>query len=341
MTTATVDVLDKYPLIDLRGAAGDDETVWQGLKTGELRRLTHRIAMPARELKRLPPWERASVWALACGMSVTKAVVTARAAALLWGLGTLKVDGPIDLLLPSSNPSSGRYPAQMRVRSARINDYSDEVCDWGKLRVASPFRALRDTVAYYGEEEGLVLCDSMRRRWPAFTEDKLLGMVEASPRFRGKKALRRVIAESVDCADSPLETLARMILLEMVAQGMLSDVHPQRHITTALARAGRPATGYFVDFLLDGWLVVEVDGRIKYDGVTFGKPLDAVLRAEQNREYELRHRGFRVIRVRHEDVLRRDDGSSRLRDLVLAELRQPPSVLPDPDGLGVPVLPGP
>ena len=56
-----------------------------------------------------------------------------------------------------------------------------------------------------------------------------------------------------------------------------------------------------VDALINGCLVVELDGRLKYDG-TYGAPTDVML-AELERQKQLQNLGLTVIRAGWRDVM--------------------------------------
>ena len=51
-----------------------------------------------------------------------------------------------------------------------------------------------------------------------------------------------------------------------------------------------------MDLLINGWLIVEIDGDVKYDGETYGRT-DDVIRAERSREKALQNTGRVVVRV--------------------------------------------
>ena len=54
--------------------------------------------------------------------------------------------------------------------------------------------------------------------------------------------------------------------------------------------------------LINGWLVVELDGRLKYEGM-YGAPTDVML-AELERQKQLQSLGLTVIRAGWRDVMR-------------------------------------
>ena len=67
-------------------------------------------------------------------------------------------------------------------------------------------------------------------------------------------------------------------------------------------------------------LVVEVDGQVKYDGVTYGTPTDQVLREERQREKALQNLGYTVLRIGHADMVPAADGSVPIVDLIVQAL---------------------
>lgn len=112
----------------------------------------------------------------------------------------------------------------------------------------------------------------------------------AGPQFRGARAVREALGLFIPNAGSALESHARVLLV-------LSDV-PGIESIAAQAAIRDPATGetYYVDLLINGWLIVEIDGDVKYDGETYGRT-DDVIRAERSREKALQNTGRVVVRV--------------------------------------------
>ena len=133
---------------------------------------------------------------------------------------------------------------------------------------------------------------SMRCTWTG--SGRAAGVVRrgmlAGPRFRGARAVREALGLSIPNAGSALESHARVLLV-------LSDV-PGIESIAAQAAIRDPATGetYYVDLLINGWLIVEIDGDVKYDGETYGRT-DDVIRAERSREKALQNTGRVVVRV--------------------------------------------
>lgn len=312
-TTMTAD--NEYGLVHLNRLGHDALHVWER----DYLKLAGWWAVPRELYENLPPWEKARAHAVARGRSARKAVVTGVAAARIWRLPVLTQDPTVELLMPGTKVSGAtKTPPGAVFRAAKLAVDSPEIRIVEGARVVHPLRAMRDIVAYGDELEALVVCDAMRRRWPSCSRDSLLAQVEAMPRFRGKGRLRKVIMRSVDCADSPLETKARVILEAMLAEGELQSLVPQ---TLLVVRKGDVERRFRVDFLVNGRLVVEVDGRVKYDGQSYGEDVNAVVREEHGREYAIRGAGYRVLRVRAEDLTVGGPRSSQLAEWVRRELR--------------------
>jgi very-short-patch-repair endonuclease len=125
--------------------------------------------------------------------------------------------------------------------------------------------------------EAVVICDAALRVGLGLAQ-----LTEAVRRLRGPgaTAARRALALCDPSAESALESCARLLLVG------LGQVQPQ----VCIPGVGR------VDFLVDGWLVVEVDGfefhssRQEY-------------REDRRRANALAARGFVVLRFSYEDVV--------------------------------------
>lgn len=107
---------------------------------------------------------------------------------------------------------------------------------------------------------------------------------------RGSRRALEVLELMSGLAESPAETLTRY----QIRQAGFLPPQEQALIQTGWAT-------YRVDFF---WpqqgIILEVDGRIKYEG-GFGRP-SQVIRDEKRRQRELEKLGYRVVRVMWEDV---------------------------------------
>ena len=106
-----------------------------------------------------------------------------------------------------------------------------------------------------------------------------------------------------------------------------STIAPAR-VRLVLADMGRVREqvrigGHRVDLLVDDETIVEVDGAVKYDGVTFNRPVDEVIRAERRREKDLQNAGYTVVRIGAEHL--HDEGAELIRLVRQARLRLRPA----------------
>ena len=74
----------RFGLIELRKKTHADQDFWHNKEAYRL--LTSEVVIPKAIYDRLPKWERRTALAAAVGLTVDTAVVTGRAAALLWGI---------------------------------------------------------------------------------------------------------------------------------------------------------------------------------------------------------------------------------------------------------------
>ncbi len=154
--------------------------------------------------------------------------------------------------------------------------------------VTSPVQTAVDCARSLPLPDALCIMDFFLHR-QLVSPEEVKQAVEASS-GRGSRRALRVLELMSGLAESPAETLARYQIRQA---GFLP---PQEQ---ALIRAGWAT--YRVDFF---WpqqgVILEVDGRIKYEG-GFGRP-SQVIQDEKRRQRELEKLGYRVVRVMWEDV---------------------------------------
>ena len=131
--------------------------------------------------------------------------------------------------------------------------------------------------------------------------DELLSMITTMGRVKGAAQARKVVKSATGLSESPYESFARGVL---IAVGLGGEIAVQPELQG----------GYRPDILLGGRVIVEIDGAVKYDGVTYGKSSEAVIRAERQREKYLQNMGFIVLRYSPRDLLQN-------REQVIAEVR--------------------
>lgn len=150
----------------------------------------------------------------------------------------------------------------------------------GEIRLVGAAAACVQVAARDGFEAGVVAMDNALHLGRCTLQD-LEQCVDVAPRAR-RSQVRRCIAVADARSESVGESRTRIILLDA---GF--TVEPQVEI-----RSGRELLGR-VDFLVDGCVVVEFDGLVKYEGIE-GKHAIA---AEKAREKKIRGLGYEFVRL--------------------------------------------
>lgn len=278
-----------FGLVHVRRRGGTAADYWR--RPGAYHLLTPEIAIPLTLLRDLPPWEQAAARAMAVGLTADTAVVAGKSAARLHGIGVLgSGDAFIELMYPDGRKPGARNASDRGVRYRGCLLPLADVTAIHGIRLTRVYRTLRDVSVYHGVAEGVVAMDSARRRWPAITADDLRGQVLGGRPFKGIGDVRRAIDLSIPDSGSVPESHARVLLALSGIPG-LETIEPQAEIRDPVT--GRP---FRVDLLVNGWLAVEIDGAVKYDGRTYGA-VDDVIRAEREREKALQNSGVVVVRV--------------------------------------------
>lgn len=170
---------------------------------------------------------------------------------------------------------------------------AEEVTNWFGVAVTRPARTVIDIARDSGLRAGLVVAD-------AALADGLVSVSEldaalvTKARWPGVRTARRVVELASPLAESPLETLSRLLVLDagLPVPELQAVVH---------TRGGR----YRVDALWrDQRVILEADGMLKY-----ATPAD--LRAEKVRQENLERAGYVVIRVTWDDVMHRPAETAR------------------------------
>lgn len=304
-----------YGLIEIRKKSAADREFW--CNRDRYLYLTAEVAVDRAQHKELARWKQAIAFAAAVGLTMDRVVVVGRAAARLWGIAVLDKSRTVELMyLDGKQPASKRrWPPGVLFHRGNLR--SDEVFEEHGLRVSLPTRTLRDIAAHHGVLEGMVSMDSARRRWPHVTEEYLTQVLLGGGHFKGIGNVRQAIKLSISNSGSALESNARYLILTSGISG-ITTLEMQ-------ARIPREEEGkyYEVDFLINGWLVVEMDGSFKLDGTTFGKT-DDMLRAERAREIYIQNKGRRFIRAGWEHLAEQADGTVPLVELIKKALRTHP-----------------
>lgn len=266
-------------LIDVRGCVEPGNDRRQALLDGELVRLStsHALGRDAFDALRIHQqhWARA----YCVGLSMRKAVLTGRASAYLndmWVANT-----PLDQVhaVLKSVPPRQAWPSGVVYIQRTLTE--DQIRRGTAMSTTTTLQTFFDIARIDGFAHALVAADWLVK-FGGYTPAQLQKLVELSPRFTGKPVARRAAACASTLPDSAPESYARGLLL---AAGF-TDVRANVTLTE---------WGYRVDLLIDGWLVIEIDGLVKYDDTTYGPAQEALLN-EKKRADRIGNAGFPILR---------------------------------------------
>lgn len=272
--------------IDVRDCVNVNSQVRERLETGELVRLSSGVAVPASIINGLPRYQRQWARSFCVGMSARTAVVTGRAAAHLLGMWTVNAPMPeVRMLAKHPPPKSKQQPG---VRYVRAPLRRDEVVRGQHLNTTTPYRTFLEIAREAGFVHALVAAD-----WLLYSGTMVPAQLEhmmcITPRFHGIGAARRAVKCAELGPESAPESHARAILLDAGFRNVLPNVWIEK-------------TRYRVDLLIEDALIIEIDGRVKYEGA--GVDTADVLLREKRRADTLRNLGYELIRFSPNELAR-------------------------------------
>lgn len=202
-----------------------------------------------------------------------RGVASHASAARLHGLELWRPVSGIDVTV-----RPGSRPAGAGVRVHRADLHPDELDV--RLPITSVLRTALDCGRSLPLPDAVVILDSAMRG--GAVKAATLRVAAEAARGHGAVALRRAVDHADALAGSPLESALRLLLALVDA-----DVRSQVKI---------PGVGPGpVDFVLDGWLVIEADGFEFHSDRT-------AYRTDRARGNELAARGYTLLRFTWEDV---------------------------------------
>jgi very-short-patch-repair endonuclease len=223
--------------------------------------------------------------ALACAAAVLRRpdhVVSGRSAAILHGLPTYTIPPRPELTAPSRGLGR-RGPAQ--VYGASLT--AEQVTRWFGVPVIGTARSLVD-LGRHDRRDAIMAVDAALR-------EALVGQVEVADQLArargwpGVRQAREVLALASPLAESPLESLARLVLHD--------DGFPAPRLQVQIL-----GTPYRVDLLWpEARLILEIDGLEKYSADEYRREY----RREKRREQRLRKLGYRIERITWDDIVQR------------------------------------
>lgn len=272
------DTIDAH-LIDLRQLSNEDPR-WLQLHHGKIVRAAWCFALPKQFWNRLKPWERDIARVYIHARTAHKAVLIGKPAALIHGIPTISRPTDYPAVLPSGSvpqQSKGHFFAY---KAARLHGQTTTVHG---IKLTSLERTAIDMARLHGFEEGLVAADYVRAQVGRRRMQDTLG---ALGRVKGVATARAVVAAAVVDSESPWESYARALLLR-------AGINVRTQYIVGKYRA---------DLAIDGWLLIEIDGDVKYQD----KPVEAI-RAEHRRQKELLNMGYVVLRFSPEELRARPE----------------------------------
>lgn len=290
---------DSEKLIYLRSFPNEHQ-VWRGLANGSIVRLTSRYAISRDFYVKLPRHRQQLIDVMAIGLSANNAVVVGVSAARILGLWTLPPIGePVSVARPSKSvPRKQVWGDKVSYRKMAIP--SEHILTREGVRCTSVARTCLDIARLWSFGEGLMAMDSALRQ-RLVSVDELRRTVVELGRVKGIAVAREAVNHASALSEAPYESWARALIIEA---GLSTRVRLQCELPG----------GFRPDLLLGDNLVVEIDGALKYDGKTFGRPTDAVIRAERQREKHIQNLGYVVLRFTPSELLQE-------KGRVLSEIR--------------------
>lgn len=279
---------DLDQLIYLRTLPQHDPT-WQKLSNGDLLRVTTWFAYPAERYKQLPSFRKKIVDIVAMARGTSKAVVAGKSAGRLLGLWVLPPRNESITLVRASKSLPTKAAQDPRVRYRKMWLPAEHIVEANGVRTTSVARTCVDIARLLSLEEGIMAMDSALVQ-KLVSLDEIKAMVQQLSRSKGIARARIALQHASALAEAAYESYARGIL---IAEGVGRQIVAQYSF----------ANGYRVDLCIDDAVIIEIDGNVKYDGTTYGKPVDEVIRAERQREKQIQNLGFVVLRYSPTELL--------------------------------------
>lgn len=242
---------------------------------GEVVELEPSVWFPAATWRELRYHERQWLRMEAAAMASNAAVLVGRSAARKLGMWVIsRGEEPVEVALPSrsvsqSRAQSGRYA--FRFSKLRY----DEQLVYEGHRVTTPVRTFIDIARHHGFIEGLIAADYLLRR--GIERDAIEKEIRKMGRAKGIGVARKCLEHAIANSGSAYESLARGLLIEAGIGPVVAQAQIER---------------YFADLLVQGWLIIEIDGEIKYERDDAGE----VWKKEFSRQKRIGNKGYVILR---------------------------------------------
>ncbi|WKK60942.1 hypothetical protein QYQ98_07860 [Corynebacterium sp. P3-F1] len=270
--------LTDFRVLSMKGATAHELSQYKALPGT--------LCYPTGDFTALPYHEKRYLLAYAAARSSTGSVLVARSAARIWNMWVIATSTEtIELALKSGKASPSR--ANSERYTYRYGTLSDsDITTVHGVSVTSAIRTFVDIARYHGFAEGLVAADCLLNN--GFTRNEIRQYIEAMGRKKGIATVRRCLEHAIDRSESPYESYARALLIE----AGIDDI-------TAQFQIGR----FRPDLCIGGWLLIEIDGRKKYEGEDGQK----LAYKDLMRQREIENQGYVFRRVSPEFLLKYPD----------------------------------
>ena len=247
--------------------------------------LTRTWWTPLLEYQQARSFEQFALHIRAVNRSIKTAVIVGFAAAYIHGIPTLNKEKclVVCLNLPGDRhpPSSRQCTEIMHYRDAALPE--SDITEVSGKRVTTIERTFVDFCVMYDELESLAFVEAAMRN--GNSHEQFQEYLHEHAGQRGVAKAQRILDRAYDIIDSVQET---SMCYQMEAQFPTHKISPQVMIGN-----------YRVDHLMDDYIIVELDGRVKYTeefAWENGTTVTEIFRKQVSRERYLLSLGYHVLR---------------------------------------------
>lgn len=256
-------------------------------------RVQRGVYFPVMRYRELNRYQREKLQVIATAMARPRCTIVGQSAALVHELA---ISSPVSRQTGVElGHTQGTVRTEKDCRYRRVPDDHESRAqtvrtEFGEVRASSLIDTCAEMALWHSTQSAVMAIESAFHRkllhvgeWEKVVElivERVAGRKGAA---RARQALKLVTPFS----ESPRESELKVALWRAGFPVPYQQVNIYARTGELLGRA---------DFMFECGLVVEYDGRVKYDN-SLGTPLDHVLLNERNREKALQNEGFVVLRV--------------------------------------------
>lgn len=261
--------------------------------SGELVRVRRGVYLPTQKHRRLTRRQREKLHIVATALTRPRCILTGKSAALIHGLATPSYTSNGITVEIGNATSTGRTERGCKYRNVP-NDHESRAqtvqTEFGEVRASSLIDTCAEMALWHSTQAAVTAIESAFQRRPLHVgewEKMVELIIERVAGRKGAAQARQALKLVTPFSESPRESELKVALWRAGFPVPYQQVNIYARTGELLGR---------VDFMFECGLVVEYDGRVKYDN-SLGTPLDHVLLNERNREKALQNEGFVVLRV--------------------------------------------